>query len=474
MRGLPRLGWLVVLGLVAAACAPAGEGPPASAPATPPGVEASLLTDLGELVERPGREAARDLAGRMGETGDPRWVPYLVDLLRLVGFLGPEAGDLEGEDPFARALAAVTGEPVPGDPVDAYVAFGSWMMRHRPDPGPAYPGWKAALYGRLDPAFPLLLDQVDDPVEAALLQWGGVGVAGIPELNDPATLTAGEADYLLADELVFGAVRNGEARAYPLRILDHHELANDLLGGERVALANCTLCRSGILYSRTVAGRVLDFRTSGLLRNSNKVMFDVQTRSLWTQLGGEAIAGPLRGAVLEPLPLTLTTWGEWLAEHPDTDVLAIPGTDVDTPPELVVMGGYRYEPGDAYAEYYASDRVWFPILEPPPVFEPKALVATLLRGGAALAVETEALRAAGLTVLAVGEERVVAVPTAGGSARFYLAPPDLGPGDLAGAGPAEDALRLADGRELPRLLGGQAFWFAWYEAHPDTAWWPEG
>ena len=283
---------------------------------------------------------------------------------------------------------------------------------------------------------------------------------------------------MLDDEVVFGAVVNGESRAYPVRILGHHELANDTLGGEPVSLVYCTLCRTPVFYHREVAGRVLDFETSGLLENSNKVMVDVQTDSLWNQLTGEAFAGPLRGEVLERLPMVVTTWADWISEHPDTDVQKVPTLGLD--PDLARLnptGGYSYEPGDAYADYYAGSELWFPSFAVPDDFAEKDEVVTLDYRGDRLAVGLGALLEAGGLVATVGDRTVVFVAS-GNGARVYESADGI---EAASGGVTfrgdevaitEDALVLPDGTGLARLVSGQSFWFAWYGNFPDTDWWP--
>jgi hypothetical protein len=440
---------LVLLLLLASACAPAP--PPSGSDGPYPGLVQRFVafargtsTDSKELVEQ------------AVDTGDPRWVPFLLDLLRVQGDPGGT---------IVTALSHLTRLEAPADPTAAYVTFGTWMLDASPDPGSGYVPWKASLYGRIDTAFVPMLEQIADPVLASQLQWGGIPVGGIPELNDPRHIPAARATFVTPEELVFGTVLDGVARAYPLRILDVHELANDHIGDEPVALANCPLCRSGILFSRRVGDAVLDFRTSGLLLNSNKVMVDSQTGSLWQQLSGTALAGPLRGAQLDSHPLALTTWSTWLADHPHTEILDLP---VRT--DRAVAGGPTYEPGDAYGTYYASGGLWFPAPATPGALPPRTLVGTLELGEATLAVDLQALEDRGPTVLSVGATSVVAVPH-GGGVRFYEGDPGAIP---AGAVPGESQLTLPDGTALPRLSSGVSYWFAWYSIHPDGAWWPEG
>jgi len=430
-----------------------------SVPASPAAQPAAssdplILEALSGYVAIPSDETLQFIIESITGSADLRWVPYLVDLLRFTS-----------DERLIAPLADLTGiEPATPGLVPAYTSFGRFMLDRRIDPGAGYPDWKGALYATIDPQFRELLGQIDDPVLLAAIQWGGVPVGGVPELNDPVRVPATEAEYLRATDLVFGTVHDGAVLAYPLRILDVHELANDTLGGDQVALANCTLCRSGVLFSRVVAGQQLDFLTSGLLLNSNKVMVDTQTRTLWQQLTGEAIAGPLTGETLERFPLIVTTWEEWSAEHPDTDVLALP----DGSGGRGIQGGPTYESGAAYVGYSGTAELWFPALGVPDVFEEKAEVATIEHEGHRLAVELTALSDAGPTTIELGSDVVTVIPFAGG-ARFYLgAAPNLNEAVFG-----EEALQ-AGGDILPRLLSGQSFWFAWYGTFPDTAWWPEG
>ncbi|GMQ85720.1 MAG: hypothetical protein BMS9Abin07_1288 [Acidimicrobiia bacterium] len=463
---------LVIVGVVSST-----EDEPTAAPTTTTVVTVADVANNEQIFARatavlasPTSESVAALANAMGESSDPAWVPYLIDMLRMYG-----AGGVV--EPIAASLANLTGEPLPGDFRLIYATYGRWLHAEEPIPyeplssAQGYIGWKSLLYAQVDLAFAGLIGQIDDPILASQIQWGGVRRGGIPELNAPVTVSVAEADWMTDGELTFGAVVNGEARAFPHRILDFHELANDTLGGEPVALANCTLCRTGILYSRRVGDRVLSFQSSGLLWNSNKVMVDIETDTLWNQLTGEAIAGELKGTVLDRFLITVTTYGEWIVEHPDTAVLDIPGRALTSGIRNEIVGGYSYEPGDAYAEYYASPDVWWPAAEVPDVFAEKDLIATLDLDGEQLAVGVDALAAGGPQVFTVAGQTVVAVPTDGG-ARFYGRPDEGSVLALVLEDAGEDTLVLADGSELLRLQSGHSFWFAWYANFSDTAWWP--
>lgn len=440
---------------------------PASTTSEPPPVapDDSSLTALVEasdlesaaaaLLGAPSNEGIVTLARSMAATGDVRWVPYLLDLRLL--------SDADVFTEVVSALEKLTGQPPPEQPGAAYLAYGGWMYDNRVDPDEAYIRWKAQLFSLVDPLLGTLVLSLPDPVLTAQMQWGGVRPGGIPELNDQPVLAAADADYMQDDELTFGAVVNGQTRAYPHRILDHHELANDTLGGEPVALVNCTLCRTGVLYSRVVDGQVLDFITSGLLHNSNKVMMDRQTQSLWFQLTGEAIAGELSGSVLERFPITVARYGDWVDEHPDTDVVSVP-----------TGFAYSYQPGDAYAEYYAVGDLWFPAYDAPEVFEPKTEVATVDLGDGQLAVSINELAVAGPQLIRVANETLAVIPT-GAGARFYLATPAPEANELATrlASAVITETEVTAGDDVwPRVVSAQSFWFAWYGNHPTTSWWP--
>jgi hypothetical protein len=450
--------------LVLTACdAPREE--PQSAPT--PFLALPLEDALDAFLAEPSATTAELLALKMADSGDVGYVPHLVDLLR-IGWSQGLAATAE------VALDTLTGVQGSGDRQEAYVRYGTWMRSHEVVPADGYLDWKRAVYGTVHSTFEPMLEAVDDPILASRLQWGGVGRGDIPELNEPETIPVTEATHMTPDEIVFGAVAGGQARAYPLRILGHHELANDTLGGVPVALVYCSLCRSAILFDRRVGDATLTFETSGLLLESNKVMVDVETDTLWEQLRGAAVAGPHEGERLALLPSVVMTWADWAEAYPGGDVLALPAERFVGPEGY--ERPYSYEPGDAYAGYYAAEEVWFPVLDTPDVFALKDEVIGVERGGAVLALSVDALAETGPVVLPLGAGSIVVVPTRGG-ARVYEGevPADadgrvLDPSTLRAE---DDSLVLDDGSALPRLASVQSFWFAWYARWPQTRWWPE-
>ncbi|GAM64201.1 hypothetical protein JCM19232_3477 [Vibrio ishigakensis] len=162
-------------------------------------------------------------------------------------------------------------------------------------------------------------------VPLKLILSGGPPKDGIPALTDPKMLKGKEATYLKSDDVILGLVIAGEARAYPLRILNWHEIVNDKIAGGRYVVSYCPLCGSGMAFKaepKSFSKRSLNFGVSGLLYSSDVLMYDSETESLWSQIHGEAVSGKLVGTSLEQIPMSLDLWGNWMARNPDTLVLS--------------------------------------------------------------------------------------------------------------------------------------------------------
>lgn len=185
---------------------------------------------------------------------------------------------------------------------------------------------------------------------------GGPSKDGIPALTDPKVTSGREVTRMRPGDRIIGIDINGEARAYPLRILNWHEIVNDTVGGQAVAVTYCPLCDSALVFNREIGGQVREFGVSGLLYNSNVLMYDRQKEdskeSLWSQMLMKAVVGPAaeQGLELELLPAQLVPWGEWQREHPQTTVLSF-----DT-------GHGRNYDHSPYEDYFATDRIMFPVL----------------------------------------------------------------------------------------------------------------
>ena len=175
---------------------------------------------------------------------------------------------------------------------------------------------------------------------------GGSLKDGIPALTDPRTIPASSAAYLRDTDIVLGMTINGESRAYPLRIMNWHEIVNDTLGGQPILVTFCPLCGTGIAFDPVVDGKIAKFGVSSLLHNNDLLMCDrgTDTPSLWQQALGEAVVGPKTGTQLDLLPVTQAQWGKWKAAHPDTTVLST-ATGFNRDYNFNPYAGYEWDPG---------------------------------------------------------------------------------------------------------------------------------
>lgn len=156
-----------------------------------------------------------------------------------------------------------------------------------------------------------------------LLQ-GCFGQDCIPSIDNAKFESVNEASWLRDEDIVFAIDYKGIQRVYPQRILNWHEIVNDTLAGDPIAVTFCPLCGSALAYERKVDGVITEFGVSGKLHNSDLVMYDRYEGGLWQQITGEGIVGPAarRNERLKQVPIITTTWGEWKKEHPNTQVLS--------------------------------------------------------------------------------------------------------------------------------------------------------
>ncbi len=263
---------------------------------------------------------------------------------------------------------------------------------------------------------------------------GGPPRDGIPAIDDPQFESAEQANWLDEDSPVIGVERWGTAKAYPILILNWHEIVNDTVAGDPVLVTFCPLCGTGIVFAPPPGDR-LDFGVSGLLYNSDVLLYDRQSESLWSQILAEAVAGPRRGETLEVLPSQHTSWGRWREQHPDTLVLAR-------------KTGHRRDYGrNPYAGYEDSPNTFFPLANNyEGELHSKERVLGIVAGGSTKAYPFAALEANGQESFTdtVGGEQIVV--------RFDP------------AGPAAWAETPA-GEPRKSMV---AFWFAWYAFYPET------
>ncbi|RME56302.1 MAG: DUF3179 domain-containing protein [Caldilineae bacterium] len=242
----------------------------------------------------------------------------------------PSSGSAQtgGETPGQNAPAIQATEAPAEEPAQAHAAEPS------PLPDTAFTNFGVPTSGR-----ELIVDSEPPPFSTAgfktdftrrTVEWdeilsGGPPKDGIPAVDDPQFESIAKGDEWLADqEPVILFEHNGVARAYPLSILIWHEIVNDEVAGQPVSITFCPLCNASIAFDRNFDGQVLDFGTTGRLRNSDLVMYDRQTETWWQQFTGEGIIGTYAGEQLRFLPSQVISWGDFKARFPDGEVLARP------------------------------------------------------------------------------------------------------------------------------------------------------
>ena len=391
---------------------------------------------------------------------DVNLVPFILDSLALIPY----------EEPAYRVLLELleqgTGESLRRD----RILWQKWLWQQDFTMHPDYPEFKAAVYESVDPRFRWWFYQgMPHAIRLDEIMWGGVKVDGIPPLDQPKVIPAAEAKYLKKKNVVFGVYVNGEARAYPKRILAWHEMTNDRVGGMDLTLVYCTLCGSAILYDQQVGEQQFSFGTSGFLYRSNKLMYDRATLSLWSALEGVPVTGKLVGSGLQlrRLPIVTTTWGAWREAHPETTVLSLE------------TGHKRdYGEGVAYRDYFSTDRLMFPVPFDDRRLKNKREVLGLLLGREPVAFDTVFLEKNTVHHDTAGGRAIVILTDGSGANRVYDATAVTfsdwdGEATVADAeGKAwkvtENALVGPGGEERERLAAHRAFWFGWHAQFPDS------
>lgn len=265
------------------------------------------------------------------------------------------------------------------------------------------------------------------------IQDGGVPVDGIPALTDPDFVSGEEADdFLEAEDAVVGLVEGENAKAYPFRILNWHEVVNDSFAGNPVTITYCPLTGSARVFEGSLQGKRVRFGVSGKLYKSNFLLYDRETRSLWSQIRGEALAGPLRGTLLRPLPARVARWKAWKAIYPDTKVLSLN------------TGFLRDYSRDPYRVYSRSEAPMFPVGKIREEFPPKAWVIGVRVDGRSKAYAVETLKRRGVIKDQIGGEKMIVE---------WL--PEL----------EEFRVRDREGREQAVV---RLYWFAWQAVFPET------
>ncbi|MEM7077015.1 MAG: DUF3179 domain-containing protein [Pseudomonadota bacterium] len=414
----------------------------------------------------PGRTAFELM---FGDKGERRRALRRASHRRDKAMIAPMLYALRYQNPDAReyiveALTKITRKEYGDD-------WFRWMQYQQARPElttfAAFDVFLSRVFSAIDPNFKrFVYPGMPHRIRLQEIVWGGVkAVDGIPALDHPRMIAPAEADYITDEEWVFGIRINGEARAYPYRFMDWHEMLNDTIGGMPISLAYCTLCGSGILFdARKSEAARYTFGSSGLLYRSNKLMYDQETSSLWNQFSGEPVTGVLAdsGIKLSVLPLVTTTWERWYADNPDTTVMQY---------ETGVQRDYRL--GAPYGSYFRDPKLMFPSLTEDRQLPQKSQVFGLRISGAHKAWPLKAFRRGKVLNDQVGVLKVVLIGDAKTrqvrayrSSGITFAKQDRNLQNVRGDGQAwqvtEAALVGADGRSLSRLPGHLAFWFAWH------------
>jgi len=298
----------------------------------------------------------------------------------------------------------------------------------------------------------------------------------IPSIDDPAFDRSfdGRPD----DEVIVVETADG-ARAYPTRILQNHEVVNDAVGGDPIAVTWCPLCASAVVYDRRVGGETLSFGVSGKLADNDLVLYDRETGSEWKQSSGRCLAGPHAGDSLTVRPAATMTWEGFTGRYPDGEVLQPPPWG---------EGDYTT---DRFADYMHSDGVG-PGGDPrlrtsidgwPYDFHPKTLTLGLTVGGESRGYPRTVVEDAGGVVTdALGGTDVVVVAAPAGLFAYERDVLDVEPaadggqlradeGQFRADGTTWDAVtgRSEDGRALARLPSRRLFAFTWRDDHGADA-----
>lgn len=265
------------------------------------------------------------------------------------------------------------------------------------------------------------------------IRRGGPPRDGIPSLDYPAIVAAVQAGYLRENDRLLGVTINGVARAYPIRILNYHEIVNDIVAGRAVVVTYCPLCGTGVVFDAEQDGVVIEFGVSGLLYNSDVLLYDRKSASLWSQIMRTAISGPMKGEKLAPLPVTHTNWKDRLARHPHTEVLS---------DETGFRRNYRVDP---YAGYSGTGRIYFPVSGEDKRYRRKERVLGIEIDGHFKAYPFQELE----------------------KSPPFFADEFRGVEIIVNFDEENESASITNeaGEALPTML---AFWFAWYAFHPET------
>lgn len=302
------------------------------------------------------------------------------------------------------------------------------------------------------------------------IKSGGPPKDGIPSIDNPEFMDAYEAEFVSDDDIVIGLNVNGQARAYPLFILVWHEIVNDNVGGVPLAITYCPLCYTSQVFERTVDGKETEFGTSGKLYNSNLVMYDRNTDSMWSQAMGKAVVGQLTGYELKKIPFDLAKWSDWKKLYPDTVVLS------------TNTGHSRPYGSDPYGGYYTDSQIYFPVKNSDDRMHPKEIILGFEHNESFKAYKMTDIKSQGIINDNVGGQNLVLVSitpqaarvfdrTVDGQTLEFTLDEDIMIDKQTGTQWNIEGVGISgplQGRHLDRLAFSPGFWFEWVAFHPTT------
>lgn len=277
---------------------------------------------------------------------------------------------------------------------------------------------------------------ITDPlIPASEIFAGGPPKDGIPAIVTPKFVSAEKSQFLENNAKILGIVIDGVAKAYPIKILNWHEIVNDKIKNKSFVVSYCPLCGTGLIFETIVAGENLTFGVSGLLYNSDVLFYDHQSESLWSQLLTKAISGKFKGSKLKLLASEHTTWERWKNLYPNSLVLST---------ETGFNRDYTKNP---YAGYDKSRTLYFKVSnQAPEIYHPKELVLGLEVNGKYKAysfVELKKNNKHKFNDLFEGQNFVI-----NWDEKHQTA-----------------TITNSKGELVPTV---QSFWFAWFAFHPET------
>lgn len=322
-------------------------------------------------------------------------------------------------------------------------------------------------------------------IDLERLRLGCPVVDCIASIDAPRFETVAEADWLEDDNLVISVEFNGISRAYATNILNWHEIVNDDFEGTPVVVSYCPLCNSATAFVAPVLqGETARFGVSGRLYNSNLVMYDRVTKSMWSEIERKVIVGPLAGASpdLDFIPLDMVPWAQWASEHPQGQVLARPTTldpqggkpprDTD-PANSRMTKDYDVDP---YAFYKTNNYDTFGLKIEDRRFDNKTMVVGIEIEGAAKAYPRDTVEAEvvindeinGIPVVLVFDEGTGKVSAFERPSSAMMALRDDQLSNDAGGWQLDGTPVSGTSTALQDVLSMPVFWFAWAAFHPGT------